>query len=88
MPFVTAAACRQLVRARAVAFAGERLQPLLGVYPPAAVADLRDAAERGEPLTRAVERLALPRLELPAPLVRSVDTPAELAAAEAELRAQ
>ncbi|MEA2449478.1 MAG: molybdenum cofactor guanylyltransferase [Thermoleophilaceae bacterium] len=80
MPFVTAAACRALIEAAgpAVAVAEGRLQPLLAVYEPAAARSLRAAAEAGEPLTRAVERLAPLRVELPAALVRSVDTPEDL----------
>jgi molybdopterin-guanine dinucleotide biosynthesis protein A len=80
MPFVTAAACRALIEAAgpAVAVTEGRLQPLLAVYEPAAARALRAAAEAGEPLTRAVERLAPLRVELPAALVRSVDTPEDL----------
>src|SRR4051794_3558592 len=85
MPFVTTDACARLIEAGAVAHAGGRAQPLLGVYTPAAAAALRECAARGEALTRAVERLQLPLVALPGAIVRSVDTPEELAAAEREL---
>jgi molybdopterin-guanine dinucleotide biosynthesis protein A len=81
MPFVTAAACERLIRAApAVAVSGGRLQPLLAVYDPAAAPRLHAAARDGEPLTRAVESLAYARVELPAELTRSIDTPADLRA--------
>lgn len=86
MPFVTAEACEQLIAAGAVAVTRGRVQPLFGVYRPSAAPGLLAAAEVGEPLTRAVERLAPPLLELPEAVVRSVDTPDALAAADARLR--
>jgi molybdopterin-guanine dinucleotide biosynthesis protein A len=86
MPFVTAAACRALLTAApAVTVAGGRMQPLLAAYPPGAAPALLRAAEAGEPLTRVVEGLALARVELPAALVRSIDTPEALAEAERAL---
>lgn len=91
MPFVTADACRSLLTAAgsggapaAVAVAGGVLQPVLGVYAPVALDALR-AAEPDAPLTRAVEALEPARVALPPALVRSVNTPEELAEAEAEL---
>jgi molybdopterin-guanine dinucleotide biosynthesis protein A len=88
MPFVTAEALRTLMSAggdtATVAVAGGVLQPVLAVYAPAALATLR-AAEPDAPLTRTVEALDPVRVALPPPLVRSLDTPEELAAAEAEL---
>jgi molybdopterin-guanine dinucleotide biosynthesis protein A len=91
MPFVTPEALRTLVAAggsapAVVAVARGVLQPVLGRYAPAALAGLR-AAEPGAPLTRTVEALDPMRVALPPALVRSVDTPDELAAAEAELSA-
>jgi molybdopterin-guanine dinucleotide biosynthesis protein A len=92
MPFVTAAECRRLTEAmtgelRAVVAAADgALQPVLGVYPADAAGPLAVAAERGEPLRRAVEALDPVRVELPAAALRSVDTPQELGAAERELR--
>jgi molybdopterin-guanine dinucleotide biosynthesis protein A len=81
MPFVTVAACGALILAApAVAVTGGRLQPLLGVYDPAAAPALRAAAEAGESLTRAVESLAPARVELPADVVRGIDTQDELRA--------
>jgi molybdopterin-guanine dinucleotide biosynthesis protein A len=89
MPFVTADACRTLVQATGsalavVATADGVLQPTLGLYAPAALSELRDAPPDA-PLTRTVEALAPVRVALPAALVRSVNTPAELAEAEAQL---
>jgi molybdenum cofactor guanylyltransferase len=91
MPFVTPEACRTLIAAggtapAAVAVAGGVLQPVFGVYGPAALASLR-AAEPDAPLTRTVEALEPVRVALPPPLVRGIDTLEELAAAEAELLA-
>ena len=91
MPYVTADACRALIaasrkpRAPAAVAATERvLQPTFGVYMPAALARLR-AADADVPLRAAVEALDPARVELPAAVVRSVNTPEDLAAAEAEL---
>jgi molybdopterin-guanine dinucleotide biosynthesis protein A len=91
MPFVTPEALRTLLAAggaapAAVAVAAGVLQPVLALYAPAALPTLR-AAEPDAPLTRTVEALDPARVALPPPLVRSVDTPEELAAAEAELSA-
>jgi molybdopterin-guanine dinucleotide biosynthesis protein A len=89
MPFLTPEALRTLIAAgghapAAVAVAAGVLQPVLGMYAPAALDVLR-AAESDAPLTRTVEALDPVRVALPPPLVRSVDTPEDLAAAEAEL---
>jgi molybdopterin-guanine dinucleotide biosynthesis protein A len=81
MPFVTPAACERLIHARAIARAGGRLQPLLGVYLPEWLPALR-AAEPDAPLTRTVEALAPATLELPDDVVRSVDTPEQLRSAQ------
>jgi molybdopterin-guanine dinucleotide biosynthesis protein A len=91
MPFVTPEALRTLLAAggtepAAVAVAAGVLQPVLALYSPAALPALRAAAPDA-PLTRTVEALDPARVALPPPLVRSVDTPEELAAAEAELSA-
>jgi molybdenum cofactor guanylyltransferase len=88
MPFVTPEALRTLVAAAgsasaAVAIADGVLQPVLGVYAPAALATLR-AAPPDAPLTRTVEALHPVHVALPPALVRSLDTPEDLAAAEAE----
>lgn len=74
MPRVTPEACERLIAARAIASAGGRLQPLLGVYRPEWLPALR-RAEPDAPLTRTVEALAPPLIELPEELVLSVDTP-------------
>jgi molybdopterin-guanine dinucleotide biosynthesis protein A len=90
MPFLTPEALRTVMAAgghasAAVAVAAGVLQPVLGVYAPAALELLR-AAPPDAPLTRTVESLDPVRVALPPPLVRSVDTPEQLAAAEEELR--
>jgi molybdopterin-guanine dinucleotide biosynthesis protein A len=83
MPFVIRGALRELVaEARppaTVAWAG-RLQPLLGVYYPSALPALR-AAPPDAPLTATVESLGPWVVELPAEVVRSIDTPDDLAGA-------
>jgi molybdopterin-guanine dinucleotide biosynthesis protein A len=90
MPFVTADACRTILAAAGpgssavVAVAGGVLQPVLGVYAPAALHAF-EAAAPDAPLTETVERLEPARVALPPALVRSVNTPEELAEAEAEL---
>lgn len=91
MPFVTADACRSLLTAAgsggapaAVAVAGGVMQPVLGVYAPVALDALRGAVPDA-PLTQTVEALDPVRVALPPALVRSVNTPEDLAEAEEEL---
>jgi molybdopterin-guanine dinucleotide biosynthesis protein A len=89
MPFLTPEALSTLIAAggsasAAVAVAGGVLQPVLGLYAPQAL-DTLTQAEPDAPLTRTVEQLDPVRVALPPPLVRSVNTPEELAAAEIEL---
>jgi molybdenum cofactor guanylyltransferase len=89
MPFVTADACRTLLQAAGaspavVATAEGVLQPTFGLYAPAALDVLR-AAPGDAPLTRTVESLDPVRVALPPALVRSVNTPEDLAEAEALL---
>lgn len=89
MPYVTADACRTLLHAAGatpavVATSGGVLQPTFGLYAPAALEVLR-AAPSDAPLTRTVEALDPVHVALPAALVRSVNTPEELAEAEALL---
>jgi molybdopterin-guanine dinucleotide biosynthesis protein A len=86
MPFVTVDACRTLLQAAGatpavVATADGVLQPTFGLYAPAALEVLRAAAPDA-PLTRTVEALDPARVALPAALVRSVNTPEDLAEAE------
>ena len=81
MPFVTPEACASLVDGRALAHAGGRLQPLLGVYLPEWLPALRAAAPDA-PLTRTVEALRPALLDLPDDVVRSIDTPEELRSAQ------
>lgn len=89
MPYVTPDACATVIAAggtapAAVAVAGGVVQPLLAVYAPAALPGLRGAAPDAR-LTDVVEGLAAARVALPPAIVRSVNTPEDLAAAEAEL---
>jgi molybdenum cofactor guanylyltransferase len=91
MPFVTADACRTLMQGAGgspavVATAQGVLEPMFGLYAPAALEILR-AAEPDAPLTRTVEALDPARVALPPALVRSINTPEELAEAEALLSA-
>ena len=96
MPFVTGEDCRLVVDAAAgpasdagrtavVATAGNEVQPLFGLYSLTALSALRDGARDGLPMRRVVEQLGAGLVELPAERLRSVNTPADLAAAEAEL---
>jgi molybdenum cofactor guanylyltransferase len=89
MPFVTADACRTLLHAASsgsavVATAEAVLQPTFGLYTPAALETMR-AAPEDAPLTQTVEALDPVRVALPPGLVRSVQTAAQLADAEALL---
>jgi molybdenum cofactor guanylyltransferase len=91
MPFVTADACRSLLQAgqgseAVVATAEGALQPVFGLYAQSSLDALR-AAPADAPLTATVEALDPVRVALPAALVRSVNTPADLAEAQ-ELLAQ
>ena len=94
MPFVEAAVLRTLIAGAAavpdaaavVARAGGRLQPVLGLYRPRALEELCKGAVDA-PLTRMVERLDPVRVTVAEAAVRGVNTPAELAAAQAELGA-
>jgi molybdopterin-guanine dinucleotide biosynthesis protein A len=88
MPFVTPEALQELANAPrdAVAVTEGRLQPVLALYTPAAL-PVFEAADADEPLTRTVERLDPVRVPVAACTARSVDTPEQLAAAEAELGA-
>lgn len=93
MPFVTADACRTLVREAAaapdapaiVAEAGGRLQPVFGVYRPTALGSLRAAGDA--PLTRLVEALAPVLVAFAPAIVRSINTREDLTGAEGELGA-
>lgn len=67
-----------------VAVGAGGLEPLFGLYVPAALPALR-AAPADAPLRATVESLDPVRVELPARLLRSVNTPADLAAAAASL---
>jgi molybdopterin-guanine dinucleotide biosynthesis protein A len=96
MPFVREEDCKLLGDAAAgpasdagrtavVATAGDEVQPLFGLYSRTALSALRDGARDGLPMRRVVEHLGTTLVELPAESLRSVNTPDELAAAEAEL---
>jgi molybdenum cofactor guanylyltransferase len=92
MPFVTADACRSLLSAAGaaagspavVAVSGGVLQPVFAMYAPAALDAFRAAAPDAA-LTATVESLGPVRVALPPAIVRSVDTPEDLAEAEALL---
>jgi molybdopterin-guanine dinucleotide biosynthesis protein A len=89
MPFVTPDSCRTLLSAAGavggsaavVAAAEGVLQPVFGLYSSAALGPFK-AAPEDAPLTRTVEGLEPVRVALPPALVRSVDTPEDLAEAE------
>lgn len=92
MPFVTADACRTLLQATGggqavVATAAGILQPTFALYAPAALGAL-SAAAPDAPLTRTVEALRPARVALPPALVKSVNTPEDLAHAELALAAR
>jgi molybdopterin-guanine dinucleotide biosynthesis protein A len=92
MPFVTGDALRTLLMssggargARAViAAAGGRAQPVLGLYAPSALEPLR-AAPADAPLTETVAALGPTKVALPPRMLAGVNTPEELAEAEAAL---
>ena len=92
MPWVGADALRSLLAAAreqpstmaVVAEADGRLQPVLAVYRACALGTLASAAPRA-PLTATVEALAPLRVALAPGVVRSVNTPEQLAEAEREL---
>jgi molybdenum cofactor guanylyltransferase len=91
MPYVTPDACASVMAGggsapAAVAVAAGVLQPLLAVYAPAALETLKAAPPDGR-LTEMVEALAPGRVAVPPAIVRSVNTPEDLAIAEAELSA-
>jgi molybdopterin-guanine dinucleotide biosynthesis protein A len=89
MPYVTPDACASVLAGggsapAVVAVAGGVVQPLLAVYAPAALDPLRAAPPDGR-LTEIVEALRPARVAVPPAIVRSVNTPEDLAEAEAEL---
>lgn len=89
MPYLTSDVCARVMAAAgdgpaAVAVADGVAQPLLAIYTPATLPPLRDAAP-GARLTDTVEALGPARVAVPPRVVRSVNTPEDLAAAEAEL---
>jgi molybdopterin-guanine dinucleotide biosynthesis protein A len=87
MPFVTGDACRTLLAAAGsggpavVAVSEGVLQPVFGLYSPAALDGLREASGDA-PLTATVEALDPARVALPPAIVRSVNTPEDLAEAK------
>lgn len=95
MPWVGAEECRRLLAAAAtpspapaaaaiVATSAGRLQPVLGVYRPAALPELMAAARDGASLRSAVEALRPGLCDLPARVLRGVNTRSELEAAVAQ----
>ena len=91
MPFVGAGECAAIAEAASpsravVASAGDVLEPLLGLYPPAALGALHDGALRGAPMRALAAELDPLRVELPARALRSVNSESELRLADGELR--
>jgi molybdopterin-guanine dinucleotide biosynthesis protein A len=91
MPFVTADAFRTLLAAAGsssavVAVSEGILQPVLGLYAPAALEALR-GAPADDPLTETVESLDPLRVPLPPAVVRGVNTPEDRVQAEKLIRA-
>jgi molybdopterin-guanine dinucleotide biosynthesis protein A len=91
MPYVTGDACSTLIARggaapAVVAVAGGVVQPLFAVYAPAALDALRVAPPDAR-LTDTVEALRPGRVALPPAIVASVNTPDDLAAAQAQLGA-
>jgi len=92
MPFVGPEALRQVLGAAGdspsalavVAEAGGGLEPALGLYRPRAARQMREAGP-GLPLRRIIAALDPVRVALAPGVVCSVNTPEDLAAAEAEL---
>jgi molybdopterin-guanine dinucleotide biosynthesis protein A len=89
LPLVPAPLLRALLATpaeHAVAVAGERVQPLCARLGPAALGPLEAALTAGEPATRAVLALQPSLVEADAAWLLNVNSPADLAAAEAALR--
>lgn len=92
MPFVSVAVLRALITEAeeaggafaVVAFAGGRLEPLLGLYRPGALPALREASSEAR-LTAIIEGLEPLRVSVDARECFSVNTPEQLMAAEARL---
>ena len=83
MPWVTADSCRSLIDAApggsaAVAVGAGEMCPVFAVYAPEALPTLR-AAPAGAPLRATVDALDPARVALPPALLRSVNTPEDLA---------
>ena len=81
---VTPAACRTLIAAgghAAVAVADGIVQPVFAVYEPPVLNRLR-AGPPDAPLTQTVLALDPTLVDVPAEVVRSIDTPADLRAEE------
>jgi len=88
MPFVTAEACRSLIRAQPkaqaiVAVSDSVLQPTFALYAPQALETLK-AAPPDTALTKTVEDLNPTRVAFPAHLTESINTPEDLAAAQSK----
>jgi molybdopterin-guanine dinucleotide biosynthesis protein A len=88
MPFVTAEACRSLIRAQPkaqaiIAVSDSVLQPTFALYAPQALPTLK-AAPPNTALTKAVEELNPTRVAFPAHLTQSINTPQDLADAQSK----
>jgi molybdopterin-guanine dinucleotide biosynthesis protein A len=89
MPFVDQPTLLALLKpegAAVVATTDRRLQPLLALYRPTALAALA-AAEPNAPLTKTVEALEPATVAVPETIALSINTPEDLHAAEARLSA-
>jgi molybdopterin-guanine dinucleotide biosynthesis protein A len=94
MPWVGVDECRRLLAVAAgagsfaaavVAVADGRIQPAFGLYRPAALGLLKAAVRDEGSLTSAVEALSPTVCDFPAAVLRGVNTPEELTAAELAL---
>lgn len=90
LPLVTADLLARLAAtpAPAAAAEGERLHPTLAVYPPAALAALREAVAEGRPATEALRGLRPARVAVSAEEAFNVNTAADLTRARALLGAR
>lgn len=89
MPYLTPEACASVIAGgrvgrAAVAVTDGVVQPLLAVYAPTALPAFRAAPPHAR-LTDTVESLRPGRVAVPSAIARSVNTPEDLATAEAEL---
>jgi molybdopterin-guanine dinucleotide biosynthesis protein A len=84
-PWVTSELLARLAVAPAVCAIGSDLEPFPGHYDPSQLPVLREALAEEASLRRTVRRLGTPRIDVAPDLVASINTPEDLAAAEAGL---